>query len=82
MNRKGFFMLVSSFKSAKADRWKSKFYDAFEAMEKQLKEQNSVSMDNVIDQYQLPRTRTEAIRNGGQLKIELTRFFILRRERP
>jgi Rha family phage regulatory protein len=46
MNRKGFFILVSSFKSATADIWKSKFYDAFDAMEKKLKDQTPVPSDN------------------------------------
>jgi Rha family phage regulatory protein len=57
MNRKGFFMLVSSFKSATADEWKSKFYDVFEVMEKQLKDQASAPSDNGA-----PKTYLESLK--------------------
>jgi len=39
MNRKGFSILVMGYTGVKALRFKSDFYDAFDAMEKQLKEQ-------------------------------------------
>lgn len=56
MNRKGFFMLVSSFKSAAADEWKSRFYDAFESMEKQIADKQS-------EECKTPKTYVEALRS-------------------
>ena len=43
MNRDGFSLLVMGFTGAKAMQWKIKYIEAFNAMEKQLKERNADS---------------------------------------
>lgn len=53
MNQKGFSILVMGWNGVKALKFKNEFYDAFETMEKALKEQQSLSA---------PQTYAEALR--------------------
>lgn len=71
MNRDGFSLLAMGFTGKKALNWKLKFIAAFNAMEKQLKEQAGTYEDNTPKTYlESLKQLVAAVEQNEQLKAE------------
>ncbi len=85
MNRDGFSLLVMGFTGAKAMQWKIKYIEAFNEMERQLKEQPKTQIDILVEsakalqrqERELARLRMDTDEIRKEQKIQSSRLDTL-----